>query len=295
MKKAIWLAVLFIVAATAGVLSQDQSSHEADLAAVKQAALDYMDGALDGDAARVERAIHPELTKVTVRTFPQTGKDFLNKSGYTRLIELVRADVVHTEEAERDINVTVYTIKENLAAVKVTSKVFYDYLLLAKIDGQWKIIHALWTNNPGWQENPRRSAEGDKPAPDPGADKSDIKQACLDYLEGYFTGDAARMDKALHPELTKVRPQVLKQTGKTMLDKIGAELLVEATRTKMGSLDEAERKIQYKLFDYEDNIAMVEVVSSMFYDYIQLARVNGEWKIINVLWVMNPDAPVFKK
>ena len=103
------------------------------------------------------------------------------------------------------------------------------------------------------------------------------------------------MDKALHPELNKVRPQVLKQTGKTMLDKVGAGLLVEATRTKMGMLDEAEWKIQYKLFDYEDNIALVEVVSSMFYDYIQLVRINGGWKIINVLWVMNPDAPVFKK
>ncbi len=29
----------------------------------------------------------------------------------------------------------------------------------------------------------------------------------------------------------------------------------------------------------------------MFYDYIQLAKINGEWKIVNVLWVMNPNAP----
>lgn len=295
MRKVIWLAVLFVVAATAGVLSQDQSGLEADRAAVKAAALDYMDGALDGDAARIERAIHPELTKISVQTFPQTGTQFLSKSGYSRLIELVRADVVHLEEAERDIKVTIYAIEENLAAVKVTSTIFYDYLLMAKIDGQWKLINVLWTYNPGWEKNPNQASGADQPAADPAADEAAVKQACLDYLEGYFSGDASRMDRALHPELTKVRPQALKQTGKIMLDKVGAELLVEATRTKMGMLDEAERKIQYRLLDHEGNIAMAEAISSMFYDYVQLVKMNGEWKIINVLWAMNPEAPVFKK
>jgi hypothetical protein len=116
-----------------------------------------------------------------------------------------------------------------------------------------------------------------------------IKRVCHDYIEGYFSGDADRMADALHPELTKVRPELVRKTGRIMLDKVGAELLIEATRTKMGVKDEADWKIEYKLLDYNENLALVEIVSSMFIDYIQLGRINGEWKIINVLWAMNPD------
>ena len=28
-----------------------------------------------------------------------------------------------------------------------------------------------------------------------------------------------------------------------------------------------------------------------FLDYAHVARINGEWKIINVLWALHPEAP----
>ena len=37
-------------------------------------------------------------------------------------------------------------------------------------------------------------------APD---EKAAIRQAALDYIEGWYEGDAARMDRALHAELVK--------------------------------------------------------------------------------------------
>ena len=33
----------------------------------------------------------------------------------------------------------------------------------------------------------------------------EIRQTVLDYFEGWFDGDAARMDRALHPDLVKRR------------------------------------------------------------------------------------------
>ena len=35
------------------------------------------------------------------------------------------------------------------------------------------------------------------------ADSSGIRQAALDYIEGYYEADGARMERALHPELAK--------------------------------------------------------------------------------------------
>ena len=43
-------------------------------------------------------------------------------------------------------------------------------------------------------------AGAEDPAVDPG-----IEQACLDYVEGWYTGDVERMKRALHPDLAKRR------------------------------------------------------------------------------------------
>jgi len=118
-----------------------------------------------------------------------------------------------------------------------------------------------------------------------------VTATALDYMDGAHSGDAARVEKAIHPELTKVWPRPVQQTGRTMLQKIGASYLIEMTGTGSGKLDEGKRNISMTVFDYGDDIAMVEALSAMFHDYIQLAKINGEWKIVNVLWVMNPDAP----
>ena len=256
----VFLAVLICVQLAAPVAAEVD---EAAKKAVTAAALDYMNGAHSGDAARVKRAIHPELTKVSIRKMP-AGKDALRKTGYTSLIELVRAEVVALPEDERDIEVAVFAVREKLASVKVTSSMFYDYLLLAEIDGEWKLINALWKRNPDWgRKNRPESLEG-KPPFDAIAEKRAIEATALNYLEGYYTGDAERMARALHPELTKVWPRPVQQTGRTMLQKIGASYLIETTRTGKGNVEEGKRNITMTIFDYGDDIAMVEAISAMF-------------------------------
>ena len=39
--------------------------------------------------------------------------------------------------------------------------------------------------------------------PQPSADADAIKQTALDYIEGWYEGNAERMERALHPELAK--------------------------------------------------------------------------------------------
>lgn len=255
------------------------SGESADEDAIKRAALDYIDGAHAGDAVRMERAVHPELNKVVVDKIPQTGKFYLRKAGATRLVQVVGAKSVVLAEEKRDIQVKILDVLEGLAVVKATSAMFWDYLQLAKIDGEWKIINVLWTRNP------KDAAKKILPE-----EKDAIERAALDYIEGAFSGDAERMERALHPELNKVIPVKVPQTGKTMLNRMGASMLIEGTRAKMGLLPEEKRKISVTVLDIMEGIAMVKVLSSVYYDFLQLAKIEGEWKIVNVLWVMNPSA-----
>jgi hypothetical protein len=195
------------------------------------------------------------------------------------LIQLIAANVAPLPEDKRNIEVKILDVLEGLAVVRVTSAQFWDYLQLADIDGQWKIVNVLWAPFPKAGKAKDMSDEGDS-----------IKATALNYIEGAFSGSAERMGKALHPELHKVIPVKMPQTGKTRLDVMGASMLIEGTRAKMGLLAEDKRNIEVTILDAAENLAMVKVLSSRYYDFLQMAKVEGKWKIVNVLWVMNPAA-----
>jgi hypothetical protein len=238
--------------------------------------MDYMEGALTADADRTARAVHPELTKVMLARMPQTGRVFLRTSGRSQLLEAVRTRATFAPEGERDIDITVFDIGHDLASTKVVSGKFVDYLLLAKVDGAWTIVNALWVPN-----TPEPAANTDD-------DRAAVERAALDYIEGAYSGDAERMTRALHPELTKVLPMRHPQTGNLFLVGMGASQLIEGVRARLGTVPEGERDIEVTLHDVERDLAAVKVYSVRYIDHLQLAKVNGEWRIVNVLWVMNP-------
>jgi hypothetical protein len=284
MKKSV-IAILVALMAITAVFSQTGDDAEKDRVAVKMAAMDYMEGAYEADASRELRAAHPEMHKVSLRTFPQTGKTALWKAGCTRLVEIVRGWDVSALEGKDKIKVKIFAVKEGLASVLVTSPIFYDHVLMAKIEDQWKLINVLWRRNS--EDSPEDMSDESIVE----SDRAAIRQTALDYIEGYFSGDAERMERALHPELHKVLPVAHPKTGRMFIDKVGAGFIIEATRAKLGLLEEDKRNIEVTIFDINQDIAMIEVLSTMFYDYIQLAKIDGQWKIVNVLWKMNPDAP----
>lgn len=69
---------------------------------------------------------------------------------------------------------------------------------------------------------------------------------------------------------------------------MGASMLIEGTRAKMGLLAEDKREIEVTVMDAAEDLAMVKVLSARYYDFLQMAKIDGRWKILNVLWVMNP-------
>ena len=99
------------------------------------------------------------------------------------------------------------------------------------------------------------------------------------------------MAAALHPELTKMMLGERQETGKQFLYKMGSSDLIEGTRAGLGDLPEDQRNIEVEIYDISHGMAAVKVTSAMYIDHLQVGKFNGEWKIINVLWVPNPDRP----
>ena len=126
--------------------------------------------------------------------------------------------------------------------------------------------------------------------PSPKPKKRAIVQTALDYADGYYSGAAERMERALHPDLNKVWTRVLPQTKTVMIGYSTFSGLVEGTRAKMGYTEPAERKIQAEALFMNDDVAGAKVTSAQFNDFLQMVKVEGQWKIVNVLWVPGPDS-----
>ena len=148
MKKPVLLLLAILIACAAEVRAQSTTGSEADRAAIKQTALDYIEGWYDGDAERMERALHPELAKRIVRSSPQ-GQSRLDQMGAMTLVTYTRrGGGKQTPKEKQQKDVTILDVFENAASAKVVASEWVDYLQLARWNGRWVIVNVLWELKP---------------------------------------------------------------------------------------------------------------------------------------------------
>jgi len=124
------------------------------------------------------------------------------------------------------------------------------------------------------------------------ADSSGIREAALDYIQGWYEGNADRMQRALHPELAKRIVRTDPKTGRSNLATMGALTLINSTKMGGGTnTPAARRRTDYRLLDIYENAAVARVDAGDWVDYLQLAKWNGRWVIVNVLWELRPQSP----
>ena len=122
------------------------------------------------------------------------------------------------------------------------------------------------------------------------ADSAAIRATALDYIDGWYAGDGARMERALHPELAK-RIVMTDAQGRSRLGQQSAMTLVQNTQRGGGKDTPADkRKDEVRILDVYRNAASVRVQASSWVDYLHIAKSNGRWVIVNVLWEMDPAA-----
>jgi hypothetical protein len=118
-----------------------------------------------------------------------------------------------------------------------------------------------------------------------------IEKACRNYVEGWATGDLDRVAKGVSPELVK-RTVSQDKEGVSFTNNMSASLLLIATKGNKEGVKgkdlEPDKpfKLNVHIFDITGDYALVKTVNTKygFFDYCELAKFNGEWKIFNVLW-----------
>src|SRR5215468_5228890 len=121
------------------------------------------------------------------------------------------------------------------------------------------------------------------------ADKAAITQTALDYIEGWYEGNPERMERALSPDLAK-RIVITNAQGRSQLQQMSAMGLVQGVK-RGGGKDTPKEKQQkdVTILDIFGNAGSVKIVASDWIDYLHVAKFNGRWVIVNVLWELMPQ------
>jgi hypothetical protein len=121
------------------------------------------------------------------------------------------------------------------------------------------------------------------------ADSAAIRATALDYIEGWYQGSAERMERAVHPDLAK-RIINTNPNGRSALGHQSAMTLVLSTRRGGGKeTPVAKQRTDVRILDVFGNTASVRVDADSWIDYLHIAKWNGRWVIVNVLWEMRPQ------
>jgi len=153
--------------------------------------------------------------------------------------------------------------------------------VLEKRDGKWVIVqmHFSFASDKVVAESRARlQAQG-----------ADALQAALDYVEGWFEGDTARVDRVLHPQFVRRIAAVTVAGDDFFWPQDRAQFLEETRRGGDKATPAGERQIKATVRDLARTTAVVRVDSAYAVEYLSLVKLRDRWQIVNVLWENVPN------
>jgi hypothetical protein len=110
-------------------------------------------------------------------------------------------------------------------------------------------------------------------------DAAAVRSTVTNYIEAYYTGDAVRMEQALHPHYLKH----MIHGNIPMRDKTGPQMVQEVRSNGIPDIPQAQRTEQVIVLDVAGTIASAKLVTPGWVDYVTLSKLDGEWKILSVV------------
>ena len=129
-----------------------------------------------------------------------------------------------------------------------------------------------------------RTAEAQAP------DREGVRRAVLDYVEGFYEGDTAKLVRSIRPEVYKYGFWLPRDSTRYVGEKMPwPEFLSYANGVKKNNRQaKADAPKEIQLLDVLDQTASAKLTAWWGTDYLLLGKFDGRWMITHVLWQSPP-------
>jgi len=125
------------------------------------------------------------------------------------------------------------------------------------------------------------------------ADREAVRRAVLDYVEGFYEGDSAKLARSIRPEVYKYgfwKPRdSTRYAGEQMT---WPEFFSYARGIKQNNRQApATAPKRIELYDVQNQTASAKLTAFWGIDYLLLGKYDGKWMISSVMWQSLPPKP----
>ena len=116
-----------------------------------------------------------------------------------------------------------------------------------------------------------------------------IEFVTQEYLQAWYEGDDQLMATVVHPQMAK---KIVFDTGNKngALAYLSAEdLLAQTKKKRVQNVTSRDLNKSITILDIYHNTAMVKAETLNWIDYLHMAKISGEWKIVNILWELKHE------
>lgn len=123
-----------------------------------------------------------------------------------------------------------------------------------------------------------------------GDDRAAVRQAALDYITAVYESKPELIERSVSPELTK-HGFMRQKDGTSRRNRMTYQELLQVAREW-----NADRKRDLSINEVTvgqvlDLTATATVRANWGIDHMQLAKIDGAWKILNIVWQTHPPQP----
>ena len=122
------------------------------------------------------------------------------------------------------------------------------------------------------------------------SDTEAVRAASMDYIEALYQAQPDRIARSVHPKLTKLGYSKKQGASDYSESPMTYDQLfnLAGSWNKDGKRPIATAPKDVTIYEVLDQTASVKVTALWGIDYMHLAKFDGKWKIINILWQQHP-------
>lgn len=121
-------------------------------------------------------------------------------------------------------------------------------------------------------------------------DLDSIAQVARDYWEAWYSGDAGRMERCLHPDLDKralVRRLLDTRTEYIASDLTTRSAMVALTESGLGLSEHEEPPVEITVLAAFHHLASVRADGEGMTDLLHLMKFPEGWRIVHAVWTLH--------